>query len=151
MKTNLFFFLDTERNRRQAAGARGQLADGGSAGCTVLPGRPGRLCRRGRRRLAAVRFLQEAGCDFCVSNFPLFLVPAFVDCNIFLLNLNKFSSAGAAMGAAATANVGSLAAAGGAALSAGVGAVASAASALLPSGDAARVTGAIPKRKVSSC
>jgi hypothetical protein len=55
------------------------------------------------------------------------------------------------MGAAATANVGSLAAAGGAALSAGVGAVASAASALLPSGDAARATGAIPKRKVSSC
>jgi hypothetical protein len=29
--------------------------------------------------------------------------------------------------------------------------VASAASALLPSGDAARATGAIPKRKVSSC
>jgi hypothetical protein len=55
------------------------------------------------------------------------------------------------MGAAATANVGSLAAAGGAALSAGVGAVASVASALLPSGDAARSTGAIPKRKVSSC
>ncbi len=55
------------------------------------------------------------------------------------------------MGAAATANVGSLAAAVGAALSAGVGAVASAASALLPSGDAARMTGAIPKQKVSSC
>ncbi len=55
------------------------------------------------------------------------------------------------MGAAATANVGSLAAAGGAALSAGVGAAASAVSALLPSGDAARATGAIPKRKVSSC
>jgi hypothetical protein len=53
------------------------------------------------------------------------------------------------MGAAATANVGSLAAAGGAALSAGVGAVASAASALLPSGDGPRDTGAIPKRKVS--
>jgi hypothetical protein len=67
----------------------------------------------------------------------------------FLLNLNKFSSAGAAMGAAATANVGSLAAAGGAALSAGVGAAASAVSALLPSGDAPRETGAIPKRKVS--
>jgi hypothetical protein len=65
------------------------------------------------------------------------------------LNLNKFSSAGAAMGAAATANVGSLAAAGGAALSAGVGAAASAVSALLPSGDAPRETGAIPKRKVS--
>jgi len=55
------------------------------------------------------------------------------------------------MGAAATANVGSLAAAGGAALSSGVGAVASAASALLPSGDAPRETGAIPKRKVNSC
>ena len=53
------------------------------------------------------------------------------------------------MGAAATANVGSLAAAGGAALSAGVGAVASAASTLLPSGDTPRETGAIPKRKVS--
>ncbi len=53
------------------------------------------------------------------------------------------------MGAAATANVGSLAAAGGAALSAGVGAVASAASALLPSGDTPRETGTIPKRKVS--
>ncbi len=53
------------------------------------------------------------------------------------------------MGAAATANVGSLAAAGGAALSAGVGAAASAVSALLPSGDAPRETGAIPKRKVS--
>ena len=53
------------------------------------------------------------------------------------------------MGAAATANVGSLAAAGGAALSAGVGAAASAVSALLPSGDAPRDTGAIPKRKVS--
>jgi hypothetical protein len=65
------------------------------------------------------------------------------------LKLNKFSSAGAAMGAAATANVGSLAAAGGAALSAGVGAVASAASALMTSGDAPRETGAIPKRKVS--
>ncbi len=61
----------------------------------------------------------------------------------------KFSGAGAAMGAAATANVGSLAAAGGAALSAGVSAVASAASALLPSGDGPRDTGAIPKRKVS--
>ncbi len=61
----------------------------------------------------------------------------------------KFASAGAAMGAAATANVGSLAAAGGAALSAWVGAVASAASALLPSSDAPRATGAIPKRKVS--
>ncbi len=46
------------------------------------------------------------------------------------------------MGAAATANMGSLAAAGGAALSAGVGAVAS---------DAPRETGAIPKRKVNSC
>jgi hypothetical protein len=55
------------------------------------------------------------------------------------------------MGAAATANVGSLAAAGGAALSAGVGAVASAASALLPSSDAPRETGTIPKRKVSVC
>jgi hypothetical protein len=53
------------------------------------------------------------------------------------------------VGAAATANAGSLAAAGGAALSAGVGAVASAASALLPTGDALRKTGAIPKRKVS--
>jgi hypothetical protein len=53
------------------------------------------------------------------------------------------------MGAAATANVGSLAAAGGAALSARVGAVASAASALMTSGDASRETGAIPKRKVS--
>ncbi len=55
------------------------------------------------------------------------------------------------MGAAATANVGSLAAAGGAALSAGVGAAASAVSALLPSGEAPRETGAIPKRKVSRC
>jgi hypothetical protein len=81
----------------------------------------------------------------------MFVSSICFDCNIFLLNLNKFSSAGAAMGAAATANVGSLAAAGGAALSAGVGAVASAASALLQSGDAARATGAIPKRKVSSC
>jgi hypothetical protein len=63
----------------------------------------------------------------------------------------KFSSAGAAMGAAATANVGSLAAAGGAALSAGVGAAASAVSALLPSSDAPRETGAIPKRKVNIC
>jgi len=77
-KKNFVFFLDSKRDRREIAGARGQLVDGGSAGCTVLPGRPGRLCRRGRRRLAAVRFLQEAGCDFCVSNFPLFLVPAFV-------------------------------------------------------------------------
>jgi hypothetical protein len=55
------------------------------------------------------------------------------------------------MGAAATANVGSLAAAGGAALSAGVGAAASVVSALLPIGDPPRETGAIPKRKVSSC
>jgi hypothetical protein len=69
----------------------------------------------------------------------------------YFLNLNKIFSAGAAMGAAATANVGSLAAAGGAALSAGVGAVASAASALLPTSDPPRETGAIPKRKVSVC
>jgi hypothetical protein len=77
------------------------------------------------------------------------LTPAWFDSNIFFIEFDQNSSAGAAMGAAATANVGSLAAAGGAALSAGVGAVASAASALLPSGDAPRETGAIPKRKVS--
>jgi hypothetical protein len=67
---------------------------------------------------------------------------------LFLI-LAEIYSAGAALGAAATANVGSLAASGGAALSAGVGAVASAASALLPSSDAPRNSGAIPKRKVS--
>jgi hypothetical protein len=72
-------------------------------------------------------------------------------------------SAGAAVGAAATANAGGLVAAGGAALSAGAGAVASAASALFNtvsgSGEGAmagstrgppphRDTGARPKRKV---
>jgi hypothetical protein len=60
----------------------------------------------------------------------------------------KIYSAGAAVGAAATANAGSLAAAGGSALSAGVGALASAAG-FLPSSDAPGQTGAIPKRKVS--
>jgi hypothetical protein len=77
------FLLDSKRDRREAAGARGQLADGGGAGRSVISGRSGRLRRRGCRRLAAVCFLQEAGCDFCVSNFPLFLSPAFY-CNIFL-------------------------------------------------------------------
>jgi hypothetical protein len=73
-------------------------------------------------------------------------------------------SAGAAVGAAATANAGGIVAAGGAALSAGVGAVTSAASALFSSvsgtGDGAasgapsgvprphHSTGARPKRKV---
>ncbi len=74
--------------------------------------------------------------------------------------------AGAAVGAAATANAGGLVAAGGAALSAGAGAVASAASALfgtvtgsgdgaVPSGSsssgARRDTGVRSKRKVGVC
>ncbi len=78
LKKNYVFLLDSKRDRRAVAGARGQLADWRGPGRAFLSRRPGRLCRRGRHRLAAVRFLQEAGCDFCVSNFPLFLVPAFV-------------------------------------------------------------------------
>ena len=151
LKKNFVFFLDSKRNRRAFAGTRGQLVDWRGPGRSVILGRFGRFRRRGRCCLAALRVFQEAGCNIRVSNFPLFCSSICLTAIYFLLNLNKFSSAGAAMGAAATANVGSLAAAGGAALSAGVGAVASAASALLPSGDAARATGAIPKRKVSSC
>ena len=82
LKKNFVFLLDSKRDWREAAGACGQLADWRGPGRAVLSGRPGRLRRRGRRRgrrrLAAVRFLQKAGCDLCVSNFPLFLVPAFV-------------------------------------------------------------------------
>ena len=56
-------------------------------------------------------------------------------CRFYLVNLFLFSlfRAGAAVGAAATANAGGLVAAGGAALSAGAGAVASAASAFFSS------------------
>jgi hypothetical protein len=145
------FLLDTERDRRQVARTCGQLADRRCPGRAVLPGRPGRLRRRGHHRLAALRLFPQASCDLRVSSFLLFVFSICLAGIYFLLSLNKFSSAGAAMGAAATANVGSLAAAGGAALSAGVGAAASAFSALLPSGDAPRETGAIPKRKVNSC
>ena len=78
LKKNFVFLLDSKRDRRKAPGACGQLADRRGPGRLVLPGRPGRLRRRGCRRLAAVCFLQEAGCDFCVSKFPLFLYLAFV-------------------------------------------------------------------------
>jgi hypothetical protein len=71
-KEFLFFFLDSKRYRRETAGARGQLADGGGAGRSVLLGRSGRFRRRGRRRLAAFQLLSQAGCDFCVSRFLLF-------------------------------------------------------------------------------
>jgi hypothetical protein len=67
------FLLDSKRDRRQAPGACGQLADGGSAGCTVLPGWPGRLRRRGRRRLASFHLLSQASCDLRVSSFLLFV------------------------------------------------------------------------------
>ena len=73
LKKNFVFFLDSKRDRRQAAGARGQLADGGGAGRSVLLGRSGRLRRRGRRRLAALRVFSQAGCDLRVSSFLLFV------------------------------------------------------------------------------
>ncbi len=57
LKKNFVFLLDSKRDRCETAGARGQLADGGGAGRSVLLGRSGRLRRRGRRRLAALRFL----------------------------------------------------------------------------------------------
>ncbi len=72
------FLLDSERDRRKAAGARGQLADWRGPGRLVPPGRPGRLRRRGYCRLAALRIFPQAGCDLRVSNFPLFFSPAFV-------------------------------------------------------------------------
>ena len=78
LKKNFVFFLDSKRDRREIAGARGQLADGGGPGRPVFAGWPGRLRRRGRRCLAVVRVFPEAGCNICVSIFSLFLSPAFV-------------------------------------------------------------------------
>ena len=57
LKKNFVLLLDTERDRRQAPRACGQLADRRGPGRLVLPGRPGRLRRRGHHRLAAVCFL----------------------------------------------------------------------------------------------
>jgi hypothetical protein len=104
-------------------------------GCHALFfGQRRRRHRHRRRRLAHHRCFEET-CDYVhVSNFSITLYFSF-----FFLNLNFLSQgfvsfrAGAAVGAAATANAGGIVAAGGAALSAGAGAVASAASALFGS------------------
>jgi hypothetical protein len=77
-KKILFVFLDTKRDRRAFAGTRGQLVDWRGPGRSVILGRSGRLCRRGRCCLAALCVFPETGCNIRVSNFPLFLSPAFV-------------------------------------------------------------------------
>ena len=72
LKKNFVFLVDSKRDRGKVAGARGQLADRRGPGRAVLPGRPGRLRRRGHHRLAAVCLFSQAGCDFRVSRFSLF-------------------------------------------------------------------------------
>ena len=57
LKKNFVFLVDSKRDRREVARACGQLADRRGPGRAVLSGRSGRLRRRGRRRLAALRFL----------------------------------------------------------------------------------------------
>jgi len=73
LKKNFVFLLDSKRDRREIAGARGQLADGGGPGRPVFAGWPGRLRRRGHDRLAALRIFPQAGCDLRVSSFLLFV------------------------------------------------------------------------------
>ena len=77
LKKNFVFLVDSKRDRREVARACGQLADRRGPGRLVLPGRPGRLRRRGHDRLAALRIFPQAGCDLRVSSF-LFLFPVFV-------------------------------------------------------------------------
>jgi hypothetical protein len=84
-KKSFVFLLDSKRDRREAAGARGQLADWGGAGRSVISGRSGRLRRRGRCCLAALRVFPEAGCNIRVSNIPLFCLQHLFGCNIFFI------------------------------------------------------------------
>jgi hypothetical protein len=88
-KRILFFFLDSKRDRRKVTGACGQLADRCGSGRPVFAGWPGRLCCRGRLRLAAFRFLSKAGRYIRVSNFLIFFFSICLTGIYFLLNLNE--------------------------------------------------------------
>jgi hypothetical protein len=86
LKKNFVYLLDSKRNWREVAGTRGQLADWGGPGRLVLPGRPGRLRRRGHHRLAALRIFSQAGCDLRVSSFLLFVFSICLAGMYFFIN-----------------------------------------------------------------
>jgi hypothetical protein len=157
-------FLDSECYWNPVARACPDLAYQRGGGRPVIPWGRGRSGGRGSCGLADPGGLEEA-CDyFHVSYFSVVLKSFSLSEPFFLLRHLVHCRAGAAVGAAATANAGGIVAAGGAALSAGAGAIASAASSFFGSvsgaGDGAasaapsggprphNSTGARPKRKV---
>jgi hypothetical protein len=138
-------FLAPERDRYPVTRACPLLADQRGCGRTVLSGGRRWTGWCGRRGVADSGGSKETGYHLHVSIFSLVIALCVVKF-MFDIKLLFLCSAGAAVGAAATANAGGIVAAGGAALSAGAGAVASAASALF-SPSPALVMGPLPARR----